>query len=269
LKRTVLALIVGIPLALFLSLAVQGDSGAAEGASGDFRKEIEARFGGRSPREWGETVTGIKTRLDTNRRAIALTFDACGSGRGKGYDARLVDFLIRERLPATLFFAGPWIEAQREHFLQLAARPHFEIGNHGFEHRPCSVNGRSAYGLRGTGSPGEAAEEIEANGRRIEALTGRRPQCYRSGTAYCDEVCVEIAGTLGYTVVNYSVLGDAGATFSRKQVKRVLLAAPPRSIVLLHMNHPESGTADGVLDAVPELKRQGIEFVRLSDVPLK
>jgi peptidoglycan/xylan/chitin deacetylase (PgdA/CDA1 family) len=269
LKRIALALSAGIMLVLFLPLAGQGGPKAAEGVSADFRKEIEARFEGRSPKEWSETVTGVKTRLDTNRRAIALTFDACGSGRGKGYDARLLDFLTRERLPATLFFAGPWIEAQRKHFLQLVARPHFEIGNHGLEHRPCSVNGRSAYGLRGTGSLGEAAEEIEANGRKIEALTGRRPRFYRPGTAYCDEVCVEIAGTLGYEVVNYSVLGDAGATFSREQVKQALLGAPLRAIVLLHMNHPESGTAAGVLDAVPELRRRGIEFVRLSDVPLK
>jgi hypothetical protein len=39
--------------------------------------------------------------------------------------------------------------------------------------------------------------------------------------------------------------------------------------VLLHMNHPESGTGAGIIAAVPELLRHGFRFVRMSDYPLK
>ncbi len=112
-------------------------------------------------------------------------------------------------------------------------------------------------------------DEIELNALNIQTLTGRKPKYYQPGTAYCDEICVEIAGALGYEVVNFSVLGDAGATYSKKQVKEALLNAPPSSIVLMHMNHPEEETAEGVIEAIPELKKQGFRFIKLSEFGLR
>ena len=110
------------------------------------REQLTARFGGRTPKEWGETVTGVRTRLAGEDRAIALTFDACGSPRGKGFDAPLIDFLEREGIPATLFVSGLWIEANPELFRRLAANPLFEIANHGHRHRPKNHDGREGQG---------------------------------------------------------------------------------------------------------------------------
>ena len=228
---------------------------------------IAARYAGVEPREWGERVPGVKTRLATREKVIALTFDACGSAKGMALDGRLVEFLEKEQVPATLFINGRWIGPNRAAFDRLAANPLFEIANHGLRHRPASVNGRSAYGIAGTKTVAELVDEIESNARDIAALTGRKPRFYRSGTAYYDEVAVRVAAELGEDVAGFSVLGDAGATYSRDQVRRALLSAVSGDIVILHMNHPESGTAAGVMDAVPELKRRGFRFVRLSDYP--
>ena len=145
----------------------------------------------------------------------------------------------------------------------------FEIENHGYQHKPCSVTGQFVYGIKGTASPGEVFDEIGKNGQKIQQLTGRQPKYYRSGTAYYDEVAVEIAGILGYQVVGFSVLGDKGATYSAAQVKVALLTAKPGSIIICHMNHPEKETAEGVIAAVPELKKRGFRFVRLSEYNLK
>lgn len=233
------------------------------------REQLAARFAGRTPKEWGETVAGVKTRLAGSERAIALTFDACGSPRGKGFDAPLIDFLEREKIPATLFVSGLWIEANPELFRRLAANPLFEIASHGHRHRPASVAGRKAYGIPGTRDVGEVVDEIELNARQIEEITGRRPAFYRSGTAHYDEVAVAIAAALGEQVAGYSLLGDAGATFTAQQVRDALLMARPGDIALLHMNHPESGTAAGVMAAIPELRKRGLRFVRLSDAALE
>src|SRR5258708_792652 len=89
-------------------------------------------------------------------RVIALTFDACGGPGGSGYDQALIDFLRRRQVPATLFLNSRWIDANPAAFHLLAAEPLFEIGNHGTRHRPLSVTGRSAYGIPGTRSAGEA-----------------------------------------------------------------------------------------------------------------
>ena len=233
------------------------------------KQQLTARFRDRKPLQWGETVSGVRTRLDTGEKVVALTLDACGSSKGNGVDARLMDFLAQERIPVTLFINARWIDANQELFRRLAANPLFEIANHGMWHKPASVSGRSVYGIQGTKDVGELVEEIERNARKIEALTGKRPKLYRSGTAYYDEVAVEVANALGHEVAGFSILGDAGATYSAAQVKVALLKAGPGDIVICHMNHPESGTGAGIMAAVPELLRRGFRFVRMSDYPLK
>lgn len=232
------------------------------------KQSIVATYQGATPQQWGETVTGVKTHLATQDNIIALTFDACGSKHGMRHDTKITDYLIKEQIPATLFINARWIEPNMAAFLRLSANPLFEIGNHGYQHRPASINGRSVYGIAGTNSVAELVDEIELNARKIESLTGKRPLFYRSGTAYYDEYAVKISESLGSEVAGFSVLGDAGASYSRQQVKQALLSATAGDIIILHMNHPESSTAEGLIDAIPELKRRGFNFVRLSDIPL-
>jgi peptidoglycan/xylan/chitin deacetylase (PgdA/CDA1 family) len=233
------------------------------------KQQITSLYSNRTPRQWGEQVSGVRTRLATEEKLIALTLDACGSAKGKGVDAALLEFLAQERVPATLFINARWIDANPALFMKLAANPLFEIGNHGLRHKPASVNGRSAYGISGTRGIGELVEEIELNARKIESITGVRPTLFRSGTAYYDELAVEISHSLKHEVAGYSVHGDAGATYTAAQVKAGLLKSVPGDIILCHMNHPEGGTAAGVIAAVPVLRARGFRFVRLSDYPLK
>lgn len=227
--------------------------------------ELDPGLAHTDPQEWGERVTGVRTRLDTTEPVVALSFDACGGRSGSGYDAGLIDHLRAAAVPATLFVNARWIEANPDVFDELASDPLFEIENHGTEHRPLSVAGRSAYGIRGTRSVDEVVDEVMINQRLITDLTGRSPRLFRSGTAYYDEVAVRTVEMLGLRVAGFDVLGDAGATFTAGQVEAALLRASPGSIALLHMNHPGSGTAAGVAAAVPALRARGWSFARLSE----
>ncbi len=254
-----------ISFLIFSPWAVQPAQPQEPGA----KEQIISKYSGRTPYEWGEIVKGVKTRLNTDQKVLALTFDACGGPKGSNYDERLIRYLDNEKIPVTLFLSGRWMDANPVLLEALFNNPLFEIANHGLSHKPCSAIGRSAHRKRGTKNVGDIFDEIELNDFKILNLTGRKSKYYRPGTAYCDEVCVEIANTLGYEVVNFSVRGDAGATYSKKQVEEALLHSAPASIVLLHMNHPESQTADGVMEAVPELRKRGFRFVKLSDFALK
>jgi peptidoglycan/xylan/chitin deacetylase (PgdA/CDA1 family) len=233
------------------------------------REKITLDFGGIIPKEWGERVTGVKTRLDTTDKVMALTFDACGGENGNAYDKSLIEYLEENKIPATLFLNARWIDANLKTFKELSENPLFLIANHGMEHRPCSVNGKSAYGENGTASPLEVFDEIEENAVGIKLLTGQKPKYFRSGTAYYDEVCVEIANKFGYEVVGFNTLGDGGAKFSKDQIKKALANASFGSIIILHMNHPESNVLKGLKEAIPELKKQGFDFVKLSQYGLK
>ncbi|MDD2265425.1 polysaccharide deacetylase family protein [Sulfuricurvum sp.] len=219
------------------------------------------------PKEWGENVSGVTTKFHTDKKEIALTFDACGgSVKSSQFDAGLIDFLSENRIHATLFINSRWIQSNPEIFERLAANPLFEIANHGTAHHPLSVNGKSVYNIPGTASPEEVAHEINGNGDLIEKLTGKRPRFFRSGTAYYDEQAVAIAHQNGVEIVGFSVLGDAGATFSAPKVAQQLESAHAGDIVIFHMNHPESGTREGVMEGISKLKAEGFTFVRLSDV---
>lgn len=232
-------------------------------------RDIEIADFQRDALEWGENVTGVKTRFRTDKQEVALTFDACGGIHGNGFDESLISFLRAEKVPATLFINERWVVENEDLFLELAADPLFDIENHGTEHAPLSINGGEAWGIPATTSAEEAYQEIMQNHETVKELTEHDMTMFRSGTAYYDEVAVELANALGYEVVNFDVLGDAGATFSSGQVKDALLSAEPGSIALLHMNQPASGTAVGVQEAVPLLREQGFEFVLLRDKELE
>ncbi len=234
-----------------------------------FRKNIANEFKNQTPKQWGENVTGVKTKLDTNEKVVVLTMDACGSPLGMGYDEKLINFLAKENIPATLFINARWINKNLSTLKKLSSNPLFEIANHGLEHKPASVNGKSIYGLNGTNNVEELVDEIELNAKKIESITHKRPKYFRSGTAYYDEVAVSVANKLNHQVVGFSILGDAGATFSAKKVKEAFLKAKKGEIAIIHMNHPESQTAIGTIEAIQELKKEGFKFVRLSEYKLK
>lgn len=226
-------------------------------------EQLDLQLFDREPAEWGEQVTGVKTQFETDDKEMALTFDACGGDYGNGYDKELIAFLQTENIPATLFLNERWIHENEALFLELAEDSLFQIENHGTEHAPLSVNGGEAWGIEATDSVQAAHDEIMINHDTVQSLTGREMTLFRSGTAYYDEVAVELAEGLGYTVVNFDILGDAGATYSATQVKDALLQAKSGSIALLHMNQPTSGTAEGVKQAVPLLQEKGFTFVLL------
>jgi peptidoglycan/xylan/chitin deacetylase (PgdA/CDA1 family) len=229
------------------------------------RAQVVARYGHLRPRTWGFGGPGVVRELPTSRRVIALTFDACGGPGGSRYDEALISFLRRRDVPATLFLNSRWIDANPAAFGRLAREPLFEIANHGTRHLPLSVTGRSAYGIGGTSNAGQVYDEVAGNQAKLTRLLGAPPRFFRAGTAYSDDVAARIVTAMGDRLVTFSVNGDGGATFTPGQVRSTVTSAPGGSIVIGHMNHPESGTAQGMAAAVPDLLASGYRFVRLSD----
>lgn len=217
-----------------------------------------------SPLSWGENINGVIREIDTDEKIIALTFDAC-DGASDSFDEELINFLVEEEVPATLFIGGQWIKENQEEFIKLSKNPIFEIANHGYMHKPLSVTGERAYNIQGTGSVEEVFDEIYKNQILIKELTGQAPKYFRSGTAYYDDVAVEIIHKLGLKAVNYNALGDAGGTFNKNQIINALEIAEEGSIYLFHMNRPQSDIANGVKDGIKILKEKGFEFVQLQE----
>jgi peptidoglycan/xylan/chitin deacetylase (PgdA/CDA1 family) len=229
------------------------------------RSDLVAKFQNSVPGKFGHFVRGVNERIVTQRKILALTFDACGGPRGNGFDQELIDFLSCEKIPATVFLNGRWIDNHLLEVKRLAEDTLFEIENHGLTHRPCSINGKSMYGIEGTCDVGDAVDEIEINAEKIECLTNRKPVYYRSGTATTDEACGIIAKELGETIISYDVLsGDAVAgTPAAIIADNIVKKARNGAIIIMHMNHPEWNGYEALTEAIPMLRKMGYSFVKL------
>lgn len=227
--------------------------------------KMENKYKDLKPLEWGEKVKGVVTRMDTKEKIIALTFDACEGPGGSKYDEKLIKYLIRERVPATLFINARWIDANREAFKRLSCNPLFEIENHGYLHKPLSINGKSVYSIRGTRSIAEVVNEVYFNEQKILKLTGRKTKYFRAGTAFYDEIAASIVRDLGEIPVNFNIIGDAGATYSVKQIEEACKNPKKGSIIIFHMNQPKGDTAEGIMKVIPKLRKKGFKFVHIED----
>jgi peptidoglycan/xylan/chitin deacetylase (PgdA/CDA1 family) len=235
-----------------------------------FRKGIVDQVRHTFPDPFGEFIAGVKEDLRVGGdKIIALTFDAC-TGSPDDYNKALIEYLRREKIPATLFISGKWIDYNCEVFDDLAKDSLFEIENHGLLHRVCAIDGRTKYNQPATHSAEEVVDEMELNARKIQALTGRRPHFFRPATAFCDEASVRIAHLLGMEVVSYDILsGDAVAFTPAKIIAgNIEKNARPGAIVIMHFNHPKWYERPALQTAIPVLRKMGYRFVHLQDYPL-
>ncbi len=242
----------------------------ADQSDGDYVKSRElmvAKFSGIKPKIFSQWAPGIKKKMETREKIIALTLDACGGKKGNGYDKKLIDYLIENKIPATLFMTGLWIDANTDKAVFLARNSLFDIENHGLRHKPCSVCGFRIYGRKGTLTVSDAYDEIEANARKIKNITGKRPQFYRPGTAYFDDVAIKLTYATGHIPMNFSIVsGDAVKTFPWERLyRRMIKGVKPGSIIIAHMNQADGRFYRAFKEAVPKLKKMGYRFVKLSE----
>lgn len=230
------------------------------------KEDIILKYENSKPKEWGEHIEGIINKFKSEKNEIALTLDACGGKNGSGYDKELIDFLIDENIKATLFVNYRWLENNKETFLDLANNSNFEIENHGYGHKPLSVNGNSIYNIKGTKDINEVIDEIKLNEDKIYELTNRKTKFFRSGTAYYDDIAIKISEDLGYNIAGFSINGDGGATYTKEEVYKEVMKSKSGDIIICHFNQPNGNTFEGLKDALLDLKNQGYSFLKLEEI---
>jgi peptidoglycan/xylan/chitin deacetylase (PgdA/CDA1 family) len=205
-----------------------------------------------------------RTERPNNR--IALTLDAC-SGR---FDEDLILFLVRNRIPATLFVTKKWLDRNAHGLAILKANLDlFDIEDHGANHIPAIVGaGRKVYGIPGEPDMLHLRKEVLEGARAIEEATGVPPHWYRGAGGEYDQKAADEIRRIGYKIAGFSVNADAGATLSRAAVRDRLRHVKGGDVIIAHMNRPASDTAEGMSDGLIELLRRGLVFVRLDQVDL-
>lgn len=193
---------------------------------------------------------------------VALTFDACGGLT----DQRILDALVQNRIPATIFVTGLWLKRNPTAFATLRAHPDlFEIGDHGERHLPAVDVPMRVYGLRTAGSSQAVRAEIERGAEAIVKNGGPRPRWFRGATAKYSAGAIRMAHDLGFEVAGYSVNGDGGSLLGRNVTRSRIANAKDGDVILAHINQPHRAAGSGVVEGVLALKARGYTFVRLSD----
>jgi peptidoglycan/xylan/chitin deacetylase (PgdA/CDA1 family) len=196
-------------------------------------------------------------RVATHEPVVALTFDACATQvQPNGFDRAVFEILKRERVPATVFVSGRWIEFHPDEARALAAEPLLDLGNHTYSH-PMLTRLK----------PDDLAREIARTDELIEGL-GRKPVALRPPGGVWDRRVLRAAGERHLPVVLWDVLsGDAGGHVPAKtMIATVARAVRPGSIVIFHINERAPYTKDALPEILRVLHGRGFRFVRLGEL---
>ena len=144
---------------------------------------------------------------------VALTLDAC-MGR---FDQNLIDFLIRNRVHATIFATRRWLVHNPQGVALIKSHLDlFDVENHGANHVPAVIGAdKRVYGIRGEPDVTHLKYEVDGGARAITTYIGVTPHWYRDATAEYDAQSLAEIAKMGYKIAGFSVNADEGATLPK------------------------------------------------------
>ncbi|MCM5558208.1 polysaccharide deacetylase family protein [Pleomorphomonas sp. JP5] len=198
--------------------------------------------------------------LPAGTHAVALTFDACSGG----VDERILDELIADRVPATIFVTHRWLKRNAVATTKLLAHADlFEIENHGENHVPAITDRPTVFGLQTAGSLSAVLQEVTGGAGAVSATFGRAPIWYRDASARYSRDATQLIAGLGYRIAGYSLNADVGASLPAATVSKRVGMAKPGDVIIAHINHPERPAGAGVVEGIKILLAKGVRFERL------
>ena len=190
-------------------------------------------------------------------KKIALTFDACPTSREDEYDEEVIEVLLRENVPATLFMSGRWVEKNAETAKLLASKPQFEIGNHSYWHSHLLEKDDE-----------RVLRELMRTQAIIRKVTGKQPIYFRPPFGEVDERVAKLAAKAGLVTIQYDIAsGDPDPGLSAERIVHGVVAqARGGSIVVFHMNGNGVRTDEVVPAVIRELRQKGYELVTVGEL---
>ncbi|MFI2432750.1 polysaccharide deacetylase family protein [Streptomyces sp. NPDC018693] len=206
-------------------------------------------------------------------RTVALTFDADmtadqgpRAAAGERFDnPGLIAALRTLKVPATVFMTGRWAEEYPDQARSIGHDPLFEIANHSYSHHAFTAD---CYGLPTVPEHRMRADVERAYAAfRTAGVTDAMPYFRFPGGCYDQRALRAVSGA-GVTAVQWDVVsGDAFATDAEAVARQVLEGVKPGSVVVMHCTRSAAPATERAVRAiVPELRRQGYRFVKVSEL---
>jgi peptidoglycan/xylan/chitin deacetylase (PgdA/CDA1 family) len=221
-----------------------------------FRTALLAALGtiGAGPAAWADIVT----RLPTDDRVVALTFDACETRTPAFLDRKISDYLVAEKIPFTIFVSGRFARHNNAALTALASLDFVEIENHSLNHDN-HMERLSDEAIR---------HEVLDNDALLAAITGRHSRFFRFPAGNSSPRAVKDVEDLGETVVHWSFpSGDPVRDLTPEALARwVLTKTKPGGILIFHINGRGWSTGEALPIIVAQLRKSGYRFTRLDAV---
>ncbi|KJK49736.1 MULTISPECIES: polysaccharide deacetylase family protein [unclassified Streptomyces] len=206
-------------------------------------------------------------------KTVALTFDADmtsdqgpRAAGGERFDnPELISTLRTLKVPSTIFMTGRWAEEYPDQAKSIGTDPNFEIANHSYSHHafksPC-------YGLPALDGAAARADVDRAFAAFRQAGAVNTVPYFRFPGGCYDDPALRALSTARVTAVQWDVVsGDAFATDPDAVAEQVLAGVRPGSVVVMHCTRSAAPvTEEAIRKIVPELRKRGYRFVKVSDL---
>ena len=191
---------------------------------------------------------------DPNKKILYLTFD---NGYENGYTDQILDVLKKEKVPATFFVTGHYLDSAPELVKRMVNEGHI-VGNHSWYHPDLTTN-----------SDSDIREELDKVRDRTKELTGQKEMKYlRPPRGILSERTLKVAKDLGYTHVMWSL---AFVDWNVNQQKgwhysydNIMKQVHPGAVMLLHTVSKDN--ANALEKVIKDLKKRGYKFKSLDQL---
>ncbi len=186
----------------------------------------------------------------SDQKLVALTFD---DGPTIGITDQVLDVLQENGVVASFFLIGQQITDETRYLVKRAHDMGCSIENHSKTHQSMPKLSRQ-----------EIVEEIQYTSGLIEEITGEKPAFFRPPFIDYDQKMYDLID-LGF-ICGYGCEDWLPSVTAQERIDRVLHDANPSFIILLHDMTDNTNTVEAIKTIIPELKKQGYEFVTVRDL---
>jgi peptidoglycan-N-acetylmuramic acid deacetylase len=215
------------------------------------------------PADAGEKLENLLERYgayykgDPKKKVLYLTFD---NGYENGYTEKILDVLKEEKVPATFFVTGHYLESASDLVKRMVKEGHI-IGNHSWYHPDMTKVSRQRF-----------VKELETVRAETARLTKQKKMVYlRPPRGTFNERTLQLAQEQGYIHVFWSLAfidwyvdNQKGWRYSYDSIMR---QAHPGAIILLHSISKDN--ANALEKVIKDLKKQGYTFKSLDDLVME
>ncbi len=188
--------------------------------------------------------------VDTDKKVCALTFDAAWGAEDTD---KLIEILGNYNAKATFFIVGEWADKYPEEVKRLSKAGH-DIMNHSNTHKYMTKIDNN-----------QLIDEVESCSKKIEALTGKKPNLFRPPYGDYNSDVVKKLKSLGYYTIQWDVDSLDWKDLSADEIfERVTSKTTNGSIILFH--NAAKNTPEALPLILKKLKDDGYEFVKVADM---